>query len=79
MGQLIDNLYNGLGQRNRDGGMASPARAPTNGHSSVLDAHLTPTKRKKRTREGVATKYNMQGRFMEYNFPGMTQVCSECT
>ena len=79
--QLIDNAYDGLGRRHRasDGGTPSPARAPTNDHSSGVDAHLTPTKRKKRTRDGLETKYTMQGRCMECNLPGTTQVCSECT
>ena len=77
--RLIDNSYDGLGRRNRVGGTASPARAPTNDHSIGVYEHLTPTKRKKRTREGFATKYTMQGRCMECNLPGTTQVCSECT
>ena len=77
--QLIDNSYNGLGRRNRDSATPSPARVPTNDHSSGVDAHLTPTKRKKRTRDGIETKYTMQGRCMECNKPGTTQVCSECT
>ena len=72
--QLIDNAYDGLGRRHRasDGGTPSPARAPTNDHSSGVDAHLTPTKRKKRTRDGLETKYTMQGRCMECNLPGTT-------
>ena len=63
--QLIDNSYNGLVRQNRDSATSSRARVPTNDHSSGIDAHLTTTKRKKRTREGIATKYTMQGRCMD--------------
>ena len=77
--QLIDNSYDELGRRNRGVGTASPARAPTNDHSSDVDTHLNPKKRKKRKEEGFATKYTMQGWCMECNLPGTTQVCSDCT
>ena len=73
--QLIDKSYDGLGQCNYDGGMASPSKAPANDHLSGIDAHLNLTKLNKITREGVAKKYTMQGRCMECNFPGTAQVC----
>jgi len=82
--EMIDNTYDSLGGRrgrttevpNRDD--ESPVMSRRTGMpQSGVYAHLTPTKRKRNTRDGEPTKQRLQGRCMMCQ-KKTTYLCSTC-
>jgi hypothetical protein len=80
--EMIDNQHDQVrGRRFLDSAsnsLGSPELITAEGHlRSGISAHLTPTKRKRRTKAGANTMYMKQGRCHVCRMK-TTQVCSEC-
>jgi hypothetical protein len=77
--EMIDNTHDLRGRRHAPNSVTgSPELITPDGHMRTgIGAHLTPTKRKRKTKDGKDTSYMQQGRC---NVCGMktTMVCSEC-
>jgi hypothetical protein len=76
---MINNTHDLCGRRHLPNSITgSPELITPNGHMRCgISVHLTPTKRKRKTKDGKDTLYMQQGRC---NVCGMktTMVCSEC-
>lgn len=58
--------------------VGSPELVTASGHlRSGISAHITPTKRKRKTKDGQNTRFMLQGRCVVCGMK-TTQVCSEC-
>jgi hypothetical protein len=84
--ELIDNNYDSVGRaesrRNR-GEIPVDNNSPTISRStgvsrSGIYAHLTPTKKRRKRRDGVETKYTLQGQCRQCREKKSTHICSQC-
>jgi Transposase IS4 len=73
--QLIDNQFDYVGLRDRSASSLVDAKQILR---SGRDVHLTPTKKRRKTKDGVTLTFAEQGRCTVCKFKKSTYICSSC-